>query len=141
MTAIYEYHHQVTDDEIDGLGHASNLAFVRWMQDAALAHSAYQGWDTERYYKLGAVWVVRSHHIEYLRPAFAGDPLVVQTWVSSFKRISSVRKYKMKRLTDGQPLAIAETNWVFVSQQQLAPRRIPPELSDAFELVPENQEP
>src|SRR5262245_18176997 len=116
MTAIYEYHHQVTDEEIDGLGHDSNLAFVPWMQDAALAHSTFQGWDTERYYKLGAVWVVRSHHIEYLRPAFVGDQIVVWTWVSSFKRISSVRKYKITRPTDGQLLAFAETNWVFVTQ-------------------------
>ena len=45
---------------------------------AALAHSAAEGWPAEAYQKLGAGWVVRSHQIEYLQPAFPGDQIVVQ---------------------------------------------------------------
>ena len=48
-------------DEIDGQGHANNVAYVQWMQDAAVAHSAAQGWPGERYVELGCGWVVRSH--------------------------------------------------------------------------------
>ncbi len=44
------------------------------MMDAALAHSAAQGWPAERYEKLGSgVWVVRSHEIKYVEPAYEGQ--------------------------------------------------------------------
>ena len=68
MPAIFEYHHTVCDDEIDVLGHANNVCYVAWMQDAALAHSAAQGWPAEAYGRLGMGWVVRSHAIEYHQP-------------------------------------------------------------------------
>ena len=44
MPEIFEYLHTVRDDEADSLGHANNVAYVEWMQSAALAHSAAQGW-------------------------------------------------------------------------------------------------
>lgn len=141
MPGVYEYEHLVRDDEIDRLGHVNNLSYLRWVLEAAVAHSTAQGWPTDRYLELGAGWVVRSHFIEYLRPAFAAERIVVRTWVSSFKRSSSIRKYKIARLADQALLAVAETNWVFVGYEHQVPRRIPPELADAFVLVPEEEEP
>ena len=76
MPAIFEYHHTVDDREIDALGHANNVAYVEWMQAAAVAHSAAQGWPTQRYQDLTLGWVVRSHKIDYLQPAIAGDQIV-----------------------------------------------------------------
>jgi acyl-CoA thioester hydrolase len=54
----------VGDDDIDALGHASNIAFVRWIQDAAMAHSAAVGLDLVAYRRLGAVLVVVRHEID-----------------------------------------------------------------------------
>jgi len=113
------------------------LEYLRWMQDAAVAHSAAQGWDAERYRQLGAGWVVRSHWIEYLRPVFAGEAITVVTWVAGFRKIRSLRKFKMLREADGALLARAETDWAFIGLQHRVPRRIPPELRDAFEVVEE----
>lgn|SRR5487761_1439487 len=79
MPAIYEHRHVVVPDEIDELGHANNLAYLRWLQDAALAHSAVQGWPADAYKRLGLGWVVRSHEITYERPALAGDRVIVRT--------------------------------------------------------------
>ena len=59
----------VVDDDIDALGHASNIAFVRWIQDVAIAHSSAVGLGLEGYQRLGAVFVVVRHEIDYLRPA------------------------------------------------------------------------
>jgi acyl-CoA thioester hydrolase len=141
MPAIFEYKLTVPPSAIDGQGHVNNLEYVRWMQEAAVAHSAAQGWPGERYRKLGAGWVVRAHKIEYLQAAFAGDEVTVYTWVSDFRKIRSLRKYKIVRTTDRQVLAVAETDWAFIGLEQRVPRRIPPELSAAFEIVPEENEP
>lgn len=137
MPAIYEHPHVVLDAEIDVLGHANNLAYLAWMQAAALAHSAAQGWPTSRYQELGAGWVVRSHQIEYLRPAFAGEALVIYTWVATFRKVTSLRRYKIVRPADQRVLCTGATDWAFINYQTGQPTRLPPGLADAFELVAE----
>lgn len=141
MPAIFEYHLTVPHEAIDGQGHVNNLEYVRWMQQAAVAHSSAQGWTSERYRQLGAGWVVRSHKIEYLQAAFAGDQIVVYTWVSDLRKVRSLRKYKMVRTGDGVTVATAETDWAFFGFEHRVPRRIPTEVAEAFVLVPEAEEP
>jgi acyl-CoA thioester hydrolase len=135
MPAIFEYHHTVRDDEIDVQQHANNVCYVAWMQAAAVAHSAAQGWPPEAYERIGLGWVVRSHAIEYRQPARAGDEIVVVTWVATFKRVTSLRRYRMIRGADGALLAIAETNWAFVNYATGQPHRVPAEIARAFEIV------
>ncbi len=140
MPAIYEHPHTVQPHEIDGMGHANNLHFLKWMQDAAVAHSSAQGWPPERYEQIGAGWVVRSHTIEYLRPAFSGDEVTVHTWVADFRKIRSLRRYRTVRFSDNTVLAVSATDWTFVGRRQGTPRRVPRELIEAFELVPDEQD-
>lgn len=141
MPAIYRHFHTVRPEEIDEQGHASNVAFVQWMQDAAIAHSAAQGWPGERYRRERCAWVVRTHAIEYRAQAFAGDAIVVHTWVANFRKVTSLRKYRIEREGDGALLALAETDWAFLGTERGLPRRIPEELIAAFELVPHEAEP
>lgn len=141
MPAIFEYRITVPAAAIDEQGHVNNVEYVRWMQEAAVAHSAAQGWSGDRYRELGAGWVARAHQIEYLQPAFCGEDLIVYTWVADFRKIRSLRKYKFVRVGDGAVLARAQTDWTFIGLQQRVPRRIPPEVAEAFVLVPHDQEP
>lgn len=132
MPVIYEHLHTVQPSEIDLFGHANNLAYLRWMLDAAMAHSLAQGWPMERYQQLGAGWVVRAHQIEYLRAAFEAEPLIVRTWVASTRRVTSLRRYKIVRAADQVLLADASTDWAFVQFVDGRITRIPPEVSAAF---------
>ena len=97
MPRIHAYPITVLPASIDALGHVNNQEYVRWMQEAAIAHSAAQGWPLERYLARGQGWLVRRHTVEYLRPAFAGDALVLYTWVAAFARSSSPRRYLFRR--------------------------------------------
>lgn len=135
MPAIYEHRLTVTDSEIDRLGHVNNVEYIRWMIAAALAHSAVQGWSAEAYEELGSGFVVRAHEIKYVKPAFAGDEVVVRTWVSDFRRMSSRRRYRIMRSSDEALLASAATEWAFVDFGQGSLCRIPQQVQDAFEIV------
>ena len=129
----YFHHHTIEPAEIDELGHANNVAYIAWLQAAAVAHSALQGWPGPRYRELGQGWVVRSHTIEYLQPAFAGDRIVVETWVATMKKVTSLRRYRIVRGGDDALLATAETNWAFVDFASGKPvrfrRKLPRRLS------------
>jgi acyl-CoA thioester hydrolase len=135
MPEIYEHHHTVRQDEIDGQGHANNVVYVRWMQDAAVAHSAAQGWPGERYALAGFGWVVRWHRIEYLQPALAGDQLLICTWVATMQKVMSLRRYRFVRAGDQALLGTAETMWAFIDYATARPARILPAVAAAFTVV------
>jgi len=137
MPETYEYRHTVRQEEIDGLGHANNVAYVDWMQLAAMAHSTALGWPNERYHEAGYGWVVRSHGIDYLQPALSGDRIVVRTWVATMRKATSIRRYKIVRETDGTLLATAETKWAFINFATRQPMRIAPEVAESFPMIPD----
>ena len=138
MPAVFHFPHRVNDDELDAvIQHVNNLVYLKWMQSAAVAHSTAQGWPPERYRELGAGWVVRSHNIEYLQPAFSGDEIVVRTWVADLKKVSSLRRYQIVRPSAEKEvvLAVAATDWAFIHFATHQLKRIPPEVANAFEIV------
>jgi acyl-CoA thioester hydrolase len=135
MHDCFDYQHVVAPEEIDALGHANNVAYVSWMQAAALAHSAAQGWPATRYQELGCGWVVRSHWIEYHRPAVTGDRIVVRTWVATMQKVTSVRRYRILLQAGGELLAAAETKWAFIDYASGQPTRITAEIARAFVVL------
>jgi acyl-CoA thioester hydrolase len=137
MPAIFDWTHVVCERDLDDLGHANNISYLKWMQSAALAHSAAQGWPVEAYRERGQGWVVRSHHIEYLASARLGDEIVVRTFVANLKKVTSLRRFIISRSTDAVILAKAATDWAFVEYTSGTPKRIPVEVSTAFDVVPD----
>jgi acyl-CoA thioester hydrolase len=125
---------------IDVNHHVNHLEYLRWMQDIAIEHSAARGWPQERYQAARIAWVVRSHSIEYLRPAFAGDALSLLTWVADLRSRSSLRKVLVWRASDRQILAQAETRWVLVEVDTGRACAIPEELRSSFEVVSDRDE-
>ena len=137
---VYQLQRQATDRDIDSNGHVNNIVYVQWMQDVAIAHSDAVG-CTAATTAAGCTWVARSHQIEYLRPAFAGDRILVQSWiVDATRKSSSTRRYRMVRESDSAVLAKGETLWVFVDVQTGRPRSIPMEVIGCFEVVPADEE-
>lgn len=127
-----------TPGDIDLNMHVSNLVYLRWVVDAAVAHSIAAGWDQARYVKEGATFLVRRHEIDYLASAVEGDRVQVITHVEGWTAATSRRVTRIVR--DGRVLARAVTVWAFVGFDG-RPRRIPAEIHEAFTAtMPHGQE-
>lgn len=128
--ARFELALRVTPEDIDDLGHVNNVVYVRWIQDAAVAHwRSVMAGDPE----LGAIpWVVRRHEIDYKRPAFLGEDLIARTWVGETDGLSFERHTEIVRAADGQVLARARSLWCPVYPETGHPRRLDPALHDRF---------
>jgi acyl-CoA thioester hydrolase len=130
----YTQAREVLEEDIDGLGHANNIAYVRWIQDVAVAHSAAVGLGFDAYQRLGGIFVIRRHEIDYLRPLLRGDRIEVRTW------ISTVAAAKCQRATEiskgGQAIVRALTTWGFIDATTGRPTRIPDEVRNAFGYAP-----
>jgi len=117
-------------DDIDELGHVSNLVYLRWVQDVAMAHTRALGWDYAQYRALGAVFMVRRHEIDYVAQVALGQGLRAETWVDSWRLASCVRKTELLR--DGKVVARAATTWAMIGLATGRPQRIPDELVALF---------
>ncbi len=133
---MFEHRIVVAEGDIDGLGHANNIAFVRWIQDVAVAHSAAVGFDFTTYVAMGSFFVVRRHVVDYLRPALRGDDLSVRTWIGSAAAAKCDRHTEIVRGSDGVTLATAVTTWGYVEAATGRPTRIPDSIREAFGFPP-----
>jgi acyl-CoA thioester hydrolase len=140
MGSVFHFDIEVTEKDVDRNGHVNNVVYIQWMQDAAVAHARASG-CTKESIAVGASWVVRTHHIEYLSPAFEGDKITLFTWPSNFQRVRSLRKYKFVRDKDQAVIASAETEWVFVNAKTGRPQSIPDEVKNTLPAVSKEMEP
>jgi acyl-CoA thioester hydrolase len=127
--AVFTLPVQVAEGDIDRQGHVNNVAFVRYVQDAAAAH-----WRAVAPGEVQAAvtWVVRRHEIDYLRPGQPGDELLVRTWVGEPSGATWERFTEVTRPADGEVLVKARTVWVLLDAATGRPRRVDARLTVCF---------
>jgi acyl-CoA thioester hydrolase len=130
LSPIYSKPFTIPASAIDENGHVNNVVYVQWMQDIAVEHYASIGGIQAQ--GTDATWVVRSHKIEYLLPAYEGEEVEVRTWVENIQRVRSLRKYEFVRKSDGKTLVKGETDWVFVDVKSGRPVAISQEVAGVF---------
>jgi acyl-CoA thioester hydrolase len=126
----YRHEIAVEPSDIDELGHANNVVWVRWVNEAAIAHSRSVGFDREVYFRMRVIWVVRRHDVEYLSPALEGEKLEARTWIADLRGATSRRRTVIER--EGRLLLRAETTWALIDTDTSKPRRIPKEMMERY---------
>ena len=121
----------VAAGDIDEQRHVNNTVYLRWVQEAALAH-----WQViaSPESQQSIDWVVLRHEIDYKAPAVAGDSLDVSTWVGKATRLTFERFTEIRRSRDNTVLAAARTLWCPVDTETRRPRRVPDEVRTQFSL-------
>jgi acyl-CoA thioester hydrolase len=123
----FSHSFRVALEDIDAQGHVNNVAFVRWIQDAAVAHwfNVTTGEQQEKF-----AWVVLRHEIDYKRPAFAGEEITTTTWVGEWTAVTCERFTEIRRGAD--LLVKARTVWCMLDRETSKPTRISSELKELF---------
>jgi len=125
----------VEPGDIDALGHVNNVAYLRWVQDVAVAHwqAAAAHEDQARLW-----WVVVRHEIDYKHPAYLGDCIIARTWVGTATRIRFERHTELLRAGDRLLLAKARTLWCPIDAVTGKPASVSPEVRARFS-VPDDE--
>lgn len=126
---VYFREFVVPTSAIDELDHVNNLVYLQWCLDAAEKH-----WlkNTTEEIRKKYVWVVMNHQIEYRNPAFEGDRLKIETWITSHKGVRSERAYRITRISDDKIIVEAKTLWCFLDEKTRKPILIPDEIAALF---------
>lgn len=132
MKKIFVYRPEVQSQDIDSLGHVNNEVYLRWLIEAAVAHSSFVGYTLEKFLEIQAAFVVRRHELDYLVPTFAKDRLRIETWTDEMDGSRALRHYEIINEENNKLILKGQTMWVFVNLQTGRPIKIPSEVIDAF---------
>jgi acyl-CoA thioester hydrolase len=119
--APYEIAIAVLPGDIDQLNHVNNTVYLRWVQDAAVAHWAAAA---PAQAQEDLFWVVVRHEIDYKRPAKLGDGIIARTWVGAMGHRDFERHTEILRAADGALLARARTLWCPMDRNSGRPTRV-----------------
>lgn len=132
MKEIFVYRPEIKDLDIDSLGHVNNEVYLRWLIEAAVAHSNYVGYPLSKFLEMQSSFVVRRHELEYLLPTFKKDRIRIETWTEPMDGSRASRNYEIYNEENNKLILKGQTLWVFVSLQNGRPIKIPNEIITAF---------
>jgi acyl-CoA thioester hydrolase len=128
-SSVFELKFEVSEADIDELNHVSNIVYLRWVQDVAVAHwQAVASLESKR----SIVWVVLRHEIDYRSPAVLGDSLLARTWVGEATGITFERHTEIIRDGDKRVLVQARTIWCPINTETGRPTRVSREIREQF---------
>lgn len=109
--------------------HANYLKFGERGRTEFLRHTGFQ--NHKLHEERGVIFVVRHIEIDYLKPAFLDDALVLETTIKDMKNSSFVMH--QKTLRHGEPLADMRVVLVCVDAEKYSPVRLPEDVKRAFQ--------
>jgi acyl-CoA thioester hydrolase len=96
---------QICESDIDFNGHVSNITYLRWVQEAGLAHVE----ATFLSRQPDVNWIILRHEIDYRRSAFLGDSIVARTWWGDISGVRYERHTELILAHSRKLLALART--------------------------------
>lgn len=137
LPAPFLLEQEVTAAHIDEMGHTNNVVYLQWLENIAWAHSRALGLSWETYQQLNRALVARRHEIDYLAATFAGERLLLGTWiVANDRKLSITRRYQIIRPADGITVLRGQTHWVCIELDSGKPKRMPPAFADGYMVSP-----
>lgn len=116
--------------DIDALGHVNNTVYVRWVQDAAIAH--WSKLATSEMQK-EIVWMVLRHEIDYKSAAKEGDNLILKTWIGTAEGLRFDRHTEILN-NDRKLLVQARTVWCPIDPQTGRPKKVSADVRKMFSV-------
>lgn len=117
----------VSAGEIDEIGHVNNVAYLQWIQEAAVGHWNAAATDEQ---KRKFIWFAIRHEIDYKKPAFENEAITVTTWVGEWTAATCERFTEISR--DYEILAKGRTVWCMIDRETSKPVRIDSNLRSRF---------
>ncbi len=123
----FQYSLKVTLEDIDGLGHVNNVAYLVWTQMVANMH-----WKKLASEKMQekVKWFVLRHEIDYIQQAFVNDTITVYTWIADAKGARSNRMFRIYR--EDELLVKCKTTWCLIDADTSKPKRIDDNIASLF---------
>lgn len=132
---MYSFKSRVRFSEVDDNLHITLPSVINYFQDCSTFHSESIGDGVAIMKQHGLAWILSSWQIVIDRYPKLYEEITISTWAYGWKGFFGYRNYKMED-SDGNLLAYANTNWIYMNINTGHPVRIPKEVSDAYQCEP-----
>lgn len=105
--------------------------YLALLEEVALDAAAYASWPLSRAEEYGISMPAKAHHIEFISPAGLGDDIEIATCLELLTDTRAVR-HCLFSLSDREPVARAQTEWVCASLETGQPVPIPDDWLEDF---------
>ncbi|WP_452223067.1 acyl-CoA thioesterase [Lacinutrix chionoecetis] len=126
---VYTQNIIVSVNDLDELNHVNNVRYIEWVNTIAKSHWEQKASKNiiEQYF-----WVLLSHTIDYKKPAFLNDELLLKTYVTNAEGVTSTRIVEVLNAKTNTLLAKSETKWCFMENKTFKPARIVETVKNIF---------
>ncbi len=124
-----ELHFQVKFYDVDMLGYAHNIVYIRWLEDLRTALLA-PHYSLQRCINEGISPIVTKTTIEYKKPLRLADEFIGKVWLSKIEGLRWSVSHEMYH--NGAITATAEQTGIFINLTTHRPIPIPQEFSKKF---------
>ena len=123
----YAYPIGVEPRDIDFMGHVNNAHYLRWVQDAVVAH-----WRSLAPPEAVArhLWVALKHEITYRRPTFLGDEVIATVLLEKVQGARACFETVIRR--GEEVLAEVKSSWCCLDIATMRPARLAKDIVARF---------
>jgi len=124
---VFEHQIIVKESDIDELNHVNNVIYLKWINLTSALH-----WNSVSNKEINSkyIWVAARHEIDYIKPAFLHEKIILKTYIDTIEGVKSTRKVEIYR--NNTLLAKSFTIWVLLDAKTQKITRIPKEISNLF---------
>ncbi len=133
---IYSFSGHVRFSEIDENGKLTPYGLINYLQDCATFHGEAAGCGFQKNRENHRAWVIASLQLKVKRYPVFNEKITVSTWVTMIRGMIATRQFSVEN-EEGELLAAASSDWVFMDMQEMRPARVPQEQTDAYGVYPD----
>lgn len=127
-----EYSKPIYTYEIDAGQHASNIAYIQWMEVARLKLLEEVGLPIHEIKSKGFVPALVRTEIDYKKPLFIGDEVRVVMWLSELRSMSANMHFEFYN-QHNQLVATGEQAGLFIGLEKQRPHKLSEQDRERFE--------
>ena len=132
---VYQMRKKVEFRDLDPLRHVNNATYLNYMITAGIEATVRGGLPWKLVIDSKEMNVSQWSRVLYQGQAKIEDELEITLYFSDVRRSSAVYHASIVRVSDGAPIAIGHTRWVWVDRDSLIKRPFPAEVRAAVEKL------
>ena len=132
----YVFNSRIRYSEVDEHQRMTIDSILNFFQDTATFHGEDVGCSLNRNIEMGCAWIVANLQLLIYRYPRFNERIRVSTWPIAFKGMIGYRQFSIET-EEGELLAVANSDWIFMDMVSQKPVRVPEEQVRAYGCDPE----
>ena len=117
MSGIYEKPYHLKSSDVNRFQRLRTSVLMRWLQEAAIAHTEELGMGREKTLDKGILWIVSLQRTEILRMPVYDEKIIVRSWPGKTMHVFFPRYYELVSEDGSETLVRASALWMLLDEK------------------------